>query len=320
VNSSIALMTKASINEAGHINLGKAEALAKLIKEMKLSQDNYVDDRFYPSTSMDEDLQLMFFIAMTAIDHRLVVPGHSYEDEMNGNKYRGADLLWIRGKRLFDSDPSIFSPSRLATIDSSTIKHWFGDIWDYGVRTFLLQDIGIKMSKLFNSSPTALIKRSEGYLFNGGHGFIELLKSFSAYTDPVEKKAMLLAKFLHGRGLIRFVDTWNEEVPVDNHLTRIAIRLGLVEPSQQYMEMIMTATPFTPQQDIALRFSIRYGWKLVSILSGIEPFALDDFLWNFGRTICTTDDPKCKYCPLSDVCSLKDAHPREHVFHITYWY
>lgn len=312
-------MAKVSINEAGYIDLDKAEALADLIKGMKLLQDNYTDERFYPGANIEKDLQLMFFIAMTAIDHRLTVSGHSYEAEVDGKKYRGADLLWIRGKHLLNSDPSIFSPSGLANIDSAAIKRWFGDIWDYGVRAFLLQDIGIKMLKLFGS-PTALVSKSEGHLFNGGHGFIELLKSFSAYTDPVEKKAMLLAKFLHGRGLIRFIDTWNEEVPVDNHLTRIAIRLGLVEPSRQYMEMIMTATPFTPQQDIALRFSIRYGWKLVSILSGIEPFALDDFLWSFGRTTCTTDDPKCEHCPLRDACSLKDSHPREHVFHVTYWY
>ncbi|GGP21215.1 iron-sulfur cluster protein [Thermocladium modestius] len=311
---------RVSLNDAGNINLEKARELAAAVKPLVSRQDTYMDQRFYPGADIDVDLQIMYFMAMVSIDHRLTVPGFQYETEINGVQYRGADLLWLRGRLLLEKDPSAFFPSRLASASPQWVREWLGDAWDYGVRAFLLRDVGSKIQFLYDGSPSSLLKKSGGHLINGGRGFVELLKSFTAFTDPVEKKAMLLAKFLHGRGLIKFVDVHNEEVAVDNHLSRLAIRLGLIEPSREYMKMIEHAVPFTPQQDVFLRMLIRYGWKLVSMLSDVEPFALDDFLWSFGRTTCIADNPKCNDCPLRNSCSLKELHPREHVFNATYWY
>lgn len=110
---------RVSLNDAGNINLEKARELAAAVKPLVSRQDTYMDQRFYPGADIDVDLQIMYFMAMVSIDHRLTVPGFQYETEINGGvQYRGgADLLWLRGGRLLlEKDPSaFFPPSRLAS-------------------------------------------------------------------------------------------------------------------------------------------------------------------------------------------------------------
>ena len=144
-----------------------------------------------------------------------------------------------------------------------------------------------------------------------------------AYEDPVEKKSFLLYKFLERRGIFEAKDKENIHVPVDNHLTRIAIRFGLVVVPKEFEEIFLWRKEADRFTDIILRFHIREAYKEVSRLSGIPPTRLDDFLWMHGRNVCTTP-PLCEKCPLKESCNayrnpvLKKY--REHYYLNTWYY
>jgi len=69
--------------------------------------------------------------------------------------------------------------------------------------------------------------------------------------------------------------------PVDTHITRISKRLGLVEDRATYEE-------------------IRASWEK---LLDKEKFGFVHLLLiEFGRRVCTAKSPRCKECPVNDLC------------------
>jgi len=278
----------------------------------------------------------MYFLVMVAMDHRLSRGERAYEANINGRVYHGADLLYRLGMEMFSSKPEFFSASHLASITESEVREWLtvrsgvrviASPPDVGIRTMLLRDLGEKLIKLYSGSPMKLIKGSRGYLRRGVEGgLIDRLKVFAAYQDPVEKKSFLLAKFLARRGAFAIKDDHNKEVPVDNHLMRIALRLGIVRVDANTLSRIERGEEVSEQEDIILRFTARYAYKMLCRIGGIDPFVFDDFLWNFGRRLCTRTAPACqteKACFLSDACSAFGGEVPfvpEHNFTNTWWY
>ena len=292
-----------SINHDRIVNL--ADLFSRAVRSMQI--DDFTDTDYYPPRDADRETVTMYFLVMVAMDHRLSRPGKPYEAVIDGKVYHGADLLYKLGSLKLRRDPEFFTAERLASINRDELLKWLsiGKVKppDIDVRVKLLRDIGVKLLKLYNGSAYAIVEESRGYLRRGvGEGLIDLLKVFSAYQDPVEKKAFLLAKFLERRMVVRFNDPYNKEVPVDNHLVRIALRLGMVSVDGNTIERIRLKIDFDWREDVALRLAVRQAYKLLAAYSGLDPFILDDFLWLFGRRCCLTENPVCKV-GCNDRCS-----------------
>ena len=309
--------------------------------------DYYLDPDLYPPPGASRRDIASYFLVMVAMDHRLSRPGRPYEAVVDGKLYHGADLLYKLGLKKFIEDPGFFEAKRLAKVTPRDVVEWLSvktDIRvvrppDPEVRAELLRDLGVKLMELFNGDPYSIVVESRGYLKSGGGGgFINVLKVFKAYQDPVEKKAYLLAKFLERRGVLQVVDQYNKEVPVDNHLVRIAVRTGIVEVDDETLEAIATRLEFDEDRDAMLRLATRMAYKEVARYGGVDPFILDDILWSFGRRCCTRDNPTCRSscrvecskmrgcnggCVLAHACTAY-GNPRlmvpEHNFTETYWY
>jgi len=301
--------------------------VARVVQGMSIETMNLYDPLYYPESNEPIDRVLMYFIVMVAMDHRLSKYGRVYQVELEGRVYRGADLLYRLGKIRYDNQPEFFEPINLTKIDVNDVIKWLsiGSISppDPEIRAFLLRDIGEKIIKVFDGDPTNIIRYSSGYLRRDyGYGFIDILKVFRAYQDPVEKKSFLLAKFLSYRGLLKISDPLNKRVPVDNHLTRIAIRLGLIDLEKIYREKIVRNEVFTYDEDILIRMSVREAYRYLSDIAKIDPFHLDDFLWSFGRTICVRDKPMCTKCLFKEICPSyrSNLFLNEHRYEDTWYY
>jgi len=271
--------------------------------------------------------QILFYLVMVSMDHRLSRPGRSYEAFIDGKKLHGADLLWYLGLKKFYEDPGFFDPRNLAKLTTEDVIKWLSiggsSPPDPEIRAYLLRDLGYKLCRLYECSAALIVDTAESYLRrDNGAGFLSNLAIFHAYRDPVEKKSFLLAKMLANRGLAKFVDRNNFRVAVDNHLTRIALRLHLVELEESILRKIVGEMPATYEEDILIRFSVREAWHQVALLSGIDDFELDDYLWVFGRSICRRDDPLCGSCPLRHVCpgAVSGFKPVEHYYYNTWYY
>ncbi|MEM4475214.1 MAG: hypothetical protein QW405_02255 [Fervidicoccaceae archaeon] len=332
------------------IDHGKIWEAATMLEGIlrKLPIDQFDDTRYYPSPRAPASLIVSYFLAMVAIDHRLGTWTARYEGYVEGELYRGADLLYRLGARKLNEDPDFFAAERLAKITVSEAADWLGARAggevrlprDLERRVALLRDLGAKLEALYEGDSLLLLRASGGYLRRGvGEGLIDRLKVFVAYQDPVEKKAFLLAKFLDRR-LSPFKDSHNKEVPVDNHLSRIALRVGLIRLDQATMEKISRAGEFEAHEDVLLRMASRVAYKKLAGACGADPFVLDDFLWKFGRTCCTREapicrprrdekpelrEPRCEWevCPLAEICAAASDPALlvpEHNFTDTWWY
>ncbi len=291
--------------------------LAEIMADLKLKGDKYIDPKFFPPPETDREIQLGYFAAMVAIDHRTSSPFGVFEGEVDGEILHGADLLYRLGMKVLEGNPEFFYAKNLARIGEKDILNLISfrgkPLWDLHVRTLLLRDLGMKTLEYYDGKFKNLFNVST---------IMELINRlivFRAYEDPVHKKIFLLAKFLHGRGLVHFRDKENFEVAVDNHLSRIAIRTGIVvfsdySPIERQIEL-------SRGEDINVRLTIRKSWKEVSKESGYDPFTLDDFLWKFGRTICIRDKPRCEECQFASICL---AHNKKHFWnehrHVLTWY
>ncbi len=278
--------------------------LAGLLKS--LQPDDFTDPRFYPPRSADRETVTSYFLVMVAMDHRLSRPGRPYEGLVDGEFYHGADLLYRLGAKRLEEDPDFFTAERLERVTVDEVAGWltaprpgggYARPPDPEVRARLLRDLGRVLRGLFGGSAYSLVAESGGRLRGrpGEKGFIDLLKAFVAYQDPVEKKAFLLAKFLERRGVLRVADHWNKEVPVDNHLTRIALRTGALRVDGEALEKIAAGVPFSWEEDVMVRVAARAAYKEAARAGGVDPFVMDDILWLYGRACCTRDRPVCLY-------------------------
>jgi hypothetical protein len=321
--------------------------VANIFKEMMsdLGIDPFIDPKYFPPPSSDPEDVGRYFIFMVAIDHR-TSRYEPFEGYVDGEWYHGADLLYRLAMKKFEEDPEFFSPNKMIKITVEDVKNWLSVrsgsklsvIWDPEVRAYLLRDIAVKLIKIYKGKVTELITRSGNRLKGSTtYGFIDRLKFFTAYSDPVEKKSYLLAKFLSRRKLAKFDDLEHAEVPVDNHLSRIALRLGLVKLPKDLLNKILSSSAVTDDEDIDIRLAIRKAFKVVAQISGMNPFYFDDLLWLFGRHCCTREKAICKYgcfgkcsrlrlckdgCPLSIYCDYSGEANllNEHYYVDTYYY
>ncbi|WP_460124603.1 hypothetical protein [Stetteria hydrogenophila] len=290
------------------VNVERARAAGSRLAEALrgIEPDPFIDPRLYPRASADRETVVMYFLVMVAMDHRLSRPGRPYEGLVDGELYHGADLLYRLGAKKLEEDPDFFTAERLARVTERDVVEWLsapkprGGVArppDPGVRAWLLRDIGVKLAKLYGGEAYRLVAESHGLLRGerGVEGFIDRLKVFRAYQDPVEKKPFLLAKFLERRGILEVRDPWNKEVPVDNHLARIAVRIGAVTLDDEAIEKIAAGVEFTWEEDVLIRTAARMAYKEAARAGGVDPFIMDDMLWLYGRSCCTRERPACIY-------------------------
>ena len=314
------------------INHIQCEKLAKTIRNIKIKPDQFTNPEYFPPSNEPVENVVNYFFFMVAIDHRTSLPGKPFEGYIDGKFYHGSDLLYRLGMIMYEENPDFFSPENMSKITADDIRRWLTvdepkriTIHDPEIRAFLLRDAGIKLIKLYDGSILNLIHVSKGYLYlkpNGG--FIERLKIFRAYEDPVEKKPFLLTKFLERRRLLEVKDPENMHVPVDNHLVRVALRIGIVDEIEKMDELFTWKREATYEEDIIIRMIIRQAWRIVSRISGISPSTLDDFLWMFGRKTCSREKPTCEGCLLRNICrafiSIKRRQLYEHFYYNTWYY
>jgi len=299
---------------------------------IKIKPDSFTNPEYFPPSNEPIESVINYFFFMVAIDHRTSLPGKLFEGYVDGKLYHGSDLLYRLGMIKYEENPDFFSPRKMSKMTIEDVKKWLSVdeprrivIHDPEVRAFLLRDAGIKLLKLYDGSFLNLIQESKGYLYSKiDGGFIERLRVFRAYEDPVEKKPFLLAKFLERRGLLKIKDLENMQVPVDNHLVRVALRTGIVNGIEKLSDLFMWKREATREEDIIIRLIIRRVWKIISEISGINPGVLDDFLWMFGRKTCIREKPLCEECVLKDLCKAYPDSSRkqlnEHLYYDTWYY
>lgn len=257
-----------------------------------------------------------FYFFVVSIDHRTSTPnGTAFEGYLEGEFFHGADLLYALAVRKLKEDPDFFTAERIAQISDEDVSEWLSIstnekrvvIYNPQERAELLRDLGEQLLQLGYKSSIELVNRSKGnVLRNEGTGLLQLLKNFKAYSDPVSKKSFLWIKFLMGRGLLDIQDSENLNVPVDNHLSRIALRTGIVTVKDKAIrDRLRQEQPLTISEDLELRDAIRNAFKEILNYKKLKFNELDDLFWVLGRTHCIhSKNPRCQNFDHNPECQL----------------
>ncbi|OYT62590.1 MAG: hypothetical protein B6U69_01365 [Thermofilum sp. ex4484_15] len=315
------------------------EVIAKLAEKVRELAKIYPWDPFdsvdyYPPKGDEEEDVARYFFFMVAVDHRTHLPESPWEGEVNGRRLRGSDLLYRLGAIKYSEDRDFFSPERMATLTLAEVRKWLThggrmkEPLGLKLRYELLRDAGEKIRALYGGEVLRLVGGVKELMNAYGKGLLSSLKAFLAYNDPIEKKSFLLIKFLERRGILRIRDPENLQVPIDNHLVRLSLRTGMVEPCNNFP----SNREVSWEEDVAIRSLIRRAFKKLAELSGIEPTYLDDIVWNVSRKCCRWRNANCdncdflglKECPFKEVCrGYLDEGLRglkEHRFFNTWYY
>lgn len=210
-------------------------------------------------------------IFLCAVDHKTgYESGHAVD---GAGPLAGSELMWTVGLRSATRDPGLLTAARLRTVSAQEVARWFAiggeTVADPDRRAALWRDLAEGLERDHGGSAQRLLDAAAGRL-EGEGGLIAKLRLYSAYSDPLAKKAFLFAKIAERCGWLEVVDPEAWEVSADNVLMRLALRSGLVENGP--LEAVRPAT--------------RAALKALAGLTSLSPPVLDDMLWELGR-----DDP-----------------------------
>jgi hypothetical protein len=289
--------------------------VGKILGRLEFSPFNYLNPYLDPPQEASSELVADFYFYMVALDHRTSSQSGHFEGVLAGNFFHGADLLYALGIQKLSESEDFFTADRMATITNSDVIRWLCIeykhdkvvIYKPEERAELLRDCGATLKRLGYRSAYELVKRSGNFLIRrDGKGLLQFLSNFKAYSDPVGKKSYLWVKFLSGRGLIAVKDPENLQVPVDNHLTRIALRTGIIEiEDEPTYTRLHNDDPFTMEEDIILRRVVRQTYFKLFKAANRNFREVDDFFWVLGRTHCLNiKDPLCEAFVHDPNCQL----------------
>jgi hypothetical protein len=238
------------------------DALKRVVARVKKLAKEYEPPTFDEVPNPDAAL----FLA--AIDHQT---GYTEPHEVDGEgPYEGSALLWALGLRAERRAPGALTARSLLGVDPAAIAAVFragqDTLHDPERRAKLWDNLATGLLKNYGGQAQSLIDASGGSL-GGSTGLLFRLSEFDAFSDPLRKKAFLVAKIWERRGWLEVSDPQNWEVSSDNVLMRLALRSGLVE--QGDTDEVREAT--------------LKAFKEVAEGAKLSPAVLDDLLWEKGR-------------------------------------
>ena len=309
------------------INNSKVIELGRLLKEKKI-KFKVLPGIEGAKTLKEARERLTFLFYVDAICHQT----QNFSGIINGVFKRGWDFLLSSFLEETKRDPEFISVKRMMKIKGSDLKRIFKGSGDrYYERAYLLRNAARILKRDFSSDVMKINEISEGFIKReDGLGMIDLFHRFKAYSDPLSKKTFLFLNIAKKVGFWEIKDEENLWTPVDYHLERVSLRVGIVDVESPLKRKLLEGRKVFLTEDLRLRKMVGDAVKKISEISGIPIEKLDQFFWSLGRSLCLksgaecggTDDERCTLtlitgiscknrCILSDVClGYKDEERR----------
>lgn len=270
------------------VSHSRAEELGNIVSRLGYEPVSFHFPQLFPP--LDDFIYTNYVFFMVAIDHR-THGTKRFKATIDGQSYHGSDLMFYLARMAQKKEAYLFTAHKLVDISEEDVASIFTIggrvVRNPSQRAMLLQDGAKKILKYYDGDVRNLFKMSDGYLNReDGKGILQLLKSFEAYKDPLQKKSFLLVKILRRQNLLTIRDIQNLTFPVDNVLMTIALQSGLLKVNDETLEKkLLDGELLSDDEAVQLRKATQQAFELVSRTSGLSPDILDDLLWTYGREI-----------------------------------
>ena len=309
-----------------HINESQVERVAQAMRDLldagrglnfysfHVGGKEIIADDMYPRINHPAAIDFFFFVCLHQYgfwegDERGYV--RPLTGVLGGNTAKGSELIWKSAMLALRRNPDIFSPSRLAEIDSFTrFSEIFHD--DHGPIPFADPDTRVTITQRYatwflwqNISPSKFVKEANEE--------DEPLRRFRAWLwevagydkDPLEKKNLLLAMALAERPerFLWVTDPYNWSPIIDYHLMRLSLRLGIVELSADQVEQNKSRAWVDANSECDIREAVYTAVESIINKSGRSMSFIDQTMWMARKYCPEMSVPNCGDCIFNTVCA-----------------
>ncbi|MCD6384379.1 hypothetical protein J7M23_01250 [Candidatus Sumerlaeota bacterium] len=287
-----------------------AERLAQTIGKMPPRLEYFIPT---VTLELDAELEALFWFVITGICYQT----HRLKGKIGNRELHGSDYMIGSALRTLQEAQNFWQPEHLLTLNPDELRSMFSDdgisahstLDRVEERLELIRDMMHLLKEKYNSRVMNIYNFAEGKVA-GKSGVLSRLAEFKAYSDPTQKKSNLLVLYLNKRGIWRVADPESIQPPVDYHVMRVALRLGLVSIDDPCLnEKLRARRPVSAEEDATIRQHIQSALMNLVTKHRVDLFNLDSALWMVGRNCCLKDTPVCQYeqCTRAGVCTLVDA-------------
>lgn len=284
------------------VNKDKVKEMGELLKHLDLKFNVFPEIKKAGSREEAErTLTLLFYV--DAICHQT----RKFEGYVDDKHLKGWDYLFACFERKLKEDADFINVDRMRKITGTQLGEiLMGSGERYYERAYLLRNAAIILKRDFSGSVMKINEISEGFIKReDGKGMHDLMRRFKAYSDPLGKKIFLFLNFTKKVGFWEIRDPENLWTPVDYHLERVSLRIGLVDIDKKTFDKLSKGKKVPLTFDIKLREKIGGSVKEVSNISRIPIENLDQLFWSLGRSLCLREGPFCDGRDMEN-CTLKD--------------
>jgi hypothetical protein len=273
------------------VNEQQCQKLAERLRAVQVHPDRYL---VHPTDEAGRRQWANYWFYVTAICQST----RTFQGVLNGRWIRGWDYLVEASLRRFAD----FTAERMLSYKADDLRTLLSD--DLNPAHSPIDRIDERLEQLHGCARRLLAEyggeamnvylRSGGRL-SGAGGLLDLLHKFQAYTDPLQKKSVLLAGMLHEIGVRPLRDPENLKVAMDYHAMRVALRTGMVEVQDEVLaDDLRLRRAASAETNQAVRSVVSAACDLVVRASGFSVLQFDKLIWHLGRSCCFYEhDPIC---------------------------
>lgn len=312
----IYLKVSLKMNTTISINESQLLKMVGLLRSSNVPSEKESENHLF---TKDADLRLLAssYFAIVAICHQTSPIGEQQlKGYINGTQKVGWDYLKEKFLNKAHAEPEWASPDYWATLAPSKLSKLYEDPQEgktlnrINERTFLLNDLGNQLKEHGFSS----IEDAFNYhrrLIGGDNGFLNFLKTFEAYRDPVMKKSQFFLSIMANECAWKIEDQHNLSSPVDYHEMRGHLRIGTIDINDQRLSMkVQYGLVLTEKEDIELRSKVQQVNDQIGKQTGLGSSKVHYLLWNVFRNCCPRDSSKTHCTSCRDGCKLPSRYKR----------
>jgi hypothetical protein len=299
----------------------KLAKIARTLSAAKVPKEAESGDHGSSWTRGPQDLANAYF-AIVAICHQTSPIGERRLEGMVGSEPKpGWNYLKERFLETADAKPEWATPAFWRRVSPSHLSQMYAD-QRFGLtlnrvneRSYLLNDLGEKLVEEGLASIDEAFRRCQSTL-GGEKGFLEYLRGFEAYSDPVRKKALFFTSLAATECGWRIVDPERLESPVDYHELRGHLRIGTVRVTDEGLKQkIRLGLTLSPSEDTELRREVQQANSILAKNANLTSSVIHYLLWNVFRNCCPRESDKTHCTSCGSSCGLPAQYKEMPIYH-----
>ncbi|MDD5251422.1 MAG: queuosine salvage family protein [Patescibacteria group bacterium] len=233
--------------------------------------------------------------------------------QIGGKSCKGSTLLWKSMARQLREAPESFCPERLAGADEAMMARMFRD--DAGPLRFPEPEVRLDLTRDYGRwfqrtrlSPAAIVDAANKQLVPLA-AFVKWVADIAGFKgDSWFKRPMLLAMILAARPerFLKVSDEENWRPIVDYHLMRVALRLGIVEITDEEVARDISERRWVSSDvERAIRNATYQAALRVMRASGRSLPVVDLAFWDARHFCPEMSEPQCDQCRFASCCAKR---------------